>query len=250
MANLFSSNKTKGAAAGSAISKEKPVPYVFSDALDTVYGQIRFRRDYYRFFLKTALILSIVIGLGLVSIIGIIVTATPKDRFFTSSVSGRNERVYPADEPFNDQAVQLIARAVISAMSFSFSNYQVRFTETGQPFLPLAFTKLTAGVMGSGGMDAVINQEISYETTFDSQRPMQIISSVVGKDLVFESVIDIPVNLAVRKVATRNEETVTPYLVRAKVRRSLDLSFPFPFMIIDIDLQPIGPGQTKKVAVP
>ena len=196
MATLPTPAKKEKAAAA---QKNAEVQLNPPDAYLSVLAHFPVYRNAYRSLLKFSLLLGILQGACVLFILFIVVSAKPEDRFFTSSVTGHNVQVYPADTAFDEQTINQVVRGVIDAMNFGYLSYAARFAETKDPFTPENFQKLIGTIMGAGGIEGMVANEISYDAAFDESRPFQVIHSGVGADLVFEATYDIPVIVTTKR---------------------------------------------------
>lgn len=227
-------------AAGKPKQADAEVKQSFPDAITTVLSTYSVYRDAYRTMLKVTLICGSVVALLIGAALFIIITAEPQDRFFTSSVTGHNERIYPADTAFDQQNTARIVRSVLEAMSFGYLNYEIRFPETRQAFKPAVFEALVKALTGAGGTDAMIANQMNFEATLDQRRPLQVIRAGISADLVYESTFDIPLLITIKKGPDLTPDTVTPWTARIVAQRSLNLDAPAPFLITRAEASAVG----------
>lgn len=237
------SKKSKEAAPASGEQKNAEVQLILPDAYQTVLSHYPVYRNAYRSLLRTSIILGCLQCVAIGAVLFIVVSAKPEDRFFTSSVIGRNTQIFPADTAFDEPTINQIVRSTIDAMNFGYLSYSARFAETRDPFAEGNFDKLVGTIMGEGGIEAMVASETSYDAVYDPSRPFQVIHAGVASDLVYESTYDIPIVVTVKKGITTTAISQTPWLVRVHVRRSMNLSSAVPFAITDIVASPVAAPQ-------
>lgn len=126
------------------------------DALEVVTLRNNFYRDSYRRVLLI-LLLSIVINIGLSSLLYYIFTHPPKPKFFATSINGRITPLFPLNLPNqSDGAVlQWANQAAVAAFTYNFVNYRQELQAASEFFTPKGWRQFLVALQSSNNLDAV-----------------------------------------------------------------------------------------------
>ena len=216
------------------------------DTLTSVQVSYKFHRSVYHVLIKVALLQGL-LTLGLIGgCLWIIVSATPLDRFFVSSVSGRIDRVIPLDVPTMD-AGELFSRTaddVAAALTFGYLDYEQRRLESAEHISPDALQKIQAALLKDGGISQMAQNDSFFSTVVDPARGGGIMRNRVNNQFVMEWVMNIPLNITQHSNKPTVSETVTPWNVTVLVQRARKLETSLGYVITQVlDIQPVGPAQ-------
>lgn len=248
-----------GGKKGGGAQKDTEVMSEPPDLLKASQGTYIFHRNVYRNLLRIALVQSLTAIALIVIALWIILTATPQDRFFVSSVGGRIDSVMPLDVPLMDDN-ELFSRAatdIANVMSFGFLDYEQRRIQYGQQFDPATLSALQNALIGAGGIAQMGQQGIVYVAEVDPSRGGGISLKRVNADFVYEWVVVVPIKLTAKRGLQLEEQSVTPWTVSVLVQRARKLEVNNGYLIAkllgaqaDGPAQPVPPAAPEPGAVP
>jgi len=240
----FGSSNQKGGNAPAQQNTEVMNPPI--DTLTSVQISYKFHRGVYHILIKLALLEGLII-LGLIGgCIWVIISATPLDRFFVSSVNGRINRVIPLDVPTMEGS-ELFSRTVddvAAALTFGYLDYEQRRIEASAHINDEALQKLQFALIGTGGISQMTQDDSFYSAAIDPTRGGGIIRSRVNSEFVLEWVMNIPLNITYHRNKPTTSETITPWNVTVLVQRARRLETSLGYVITQVlDVKAVGPAQ-------
>ena len=104
--------------------------------LGTVVVRNEFYRDGYRSLLKLVILLSLIIGILVLAILGIINSRQPENRYFATTEDGRLIPMVALNQPNLSTPALLswVAQAATEVMTFGFNDYRRRLQESSRNF--------------------------------------------------------------------------------------------------------------------
>lgn len=158
--------------------------------LGAVITRNHFYRDGYRRMTRILLILGIANIALVVSIIVLISSLQPQDRFFATTADGRLIRMIPLSQPnLNDSAlISWASRAAVDVMTFGFHDYQRRLQESSVYFTRLGWQSFSDALKNARMLEAV--QEHQQIVTAAPQKAPVIVQQGMING-VYQWVVDI-----------------------------------------------------------
>lgn len=149
--------------------------------LAAVVTRNEFYKDGYRSLLKIAIFEALAIALLVITLIFVIMTSNPQNKYFATTADGRLVRMVPLNQPNLSDAALLswVAQAATETMTFGFHDYKRRLQDSSQFFTRRGWESFTQALQSSRIIEAV-------------EARQQVISAVPGSApvIVQEGVIN------------------------------------------------------------
>ncbi|MBK67258.1 MAG: type IV secretion protein IcmL [Rickettsiales bacterium] len=125
--------------------------------LATVLVRNEFYKDGYRSLLKIAIFEAFAIALLVITLIFVIMTSNPENRYFATTADGRLVRMVPLNQPNLSDAALLswVAQAATETMTFGFHDYKRRLQDSSQYFTRRGWESFTKALQSSRIIEAV-----------------------------------------------------------------------------------------------
>jgi intracellular multiplication protein IcmL len=127
------------------------------DAVSTILNRNAFYRDGYRMLLKISLIQIVVIGLLLMTIVGLFSTIRTRSIYFATTSDGRIINIVPLNEPYLSPA-QVIAWTAATAqnvMRFGYHDYRERLQQVSNAFTQTGWVSFNKALKEASFLEAV-----------------------------------------------------------------------------------------------
>ena len=186
--------------------------------LGTVVVRNEFYRDGYRALLKLVILLTLIIGMLVLAILGIVNSRKAENRYFATTEDGRLIPMVPLSQPNLSTPALLswTAQAATEVMTFGFSDYRRRLQESSRNFTRSGWESFTSALNQSGMVEAV-------------EQKRQVISAVPAGAPILESegvvagryqwVVQMPMNLTYQAGAERLSRSLLVRIVIVRVPR-------------------------------
>lgn len=126
------------------------------DALKAVALRNTFYKDSYRRVLLV-LLLSLILNIGLGSLLFYMITHPPLPKYFATSVNGRITPLFPLDQPnqSDSSVLQWANLAAIASFTYNFVNYRQELQAASEFFTAPGWTQFLNALQASNNLDAV-----------------------------------------------------------------------------------------------
>lgn len=186
--------------------------------LGTVIVRNEFYRDGYRALLKLVILLTLIIGILVVSILGIVNSRKPENRYFATTEDGRLIPMVALSQPNLSTPALLswAAQAATEVMTFGFNDYRRRLQESSRNFTRTGWESFTTALNQSGMIDA-IEKKRQVVTAVPAGAPiLESESLVAGR---YQWVVQMPMKLSYQAGSERRTRSILVRIVIVRVPR-------------------------------
>ncbi|MBG78267.1 MAG: type IV secretion protein IcmL [Alphaproteobacteria bacterium] len=186
--------------------------------LGTVVVRNEFYRDGYRSLLKLVILLSLIIGILVLAILGIINSRQPENRYFATTEDGRLIPMVALNQPNLSTPALLswVAQAATEVMTFGFNDYRRRLQESSRNFTRTGWESFTTA-LNQSGIISTIEQRRQVVTAVPAGAPILESEAVVAGR--YQWVVQIPMKLSYQTGAERRTRSILVRIVVVRVPR-------------------------------
>jgi intracellular multiplication protein IcmL len=164
------------------------------DAISTILNRNAFYRDGYKILLRISLAQLVLIGILIVSIIGLVATIKQHPVYFATTTDGRIINIVPLNEPFLTPA-QVIAWSAGTAqnvMRFGYYDYRDRLQQVSGNFTATGWDSFNKALKDANFLEAIEARKLVV--TLDINGAPEIQSAMV-RNGVYTWYVQIPVTI-------------------------------------------------------